>query len=63
MDIKQAVKLAMHSMELEGFIYTDNEKALFARLAKGEITCDYLRRYFDSEHVALKASKPWLFVE
>lgn len=38
MDKRQAVESAMASVEMEGFVFTEEEKALFSRYANGEIS-------------------------
>lgn len=37
MDIADAVAYALHSMEMEGFAYTEAEKRLWGRIAAGEL--------------------------
>lgn len=60
---KESVKYAMHSMELEGYVYTEAEKELFDRLAKGEIEPEDIRKFADEELARLKREKPEVFVK
>lgn len=60
---KQSVKYAMHSMELEGFVYTEEEKALFDRLANGEIEPEDIRKFAAEKLAKLRKEKPEAFVE
>lgn len=40
MNRKEAVQGAMASMRMEGFIFTEEEEAMFEKLANGEISHD-----------------------
>lgn len=40
------VESVMKSFELEGFVYTDEEKAVFEKVASGEISFDQARKIF-----------------
>ena len=53
MDKKTAVKSAMASMEMEGFIFTLEEKKMFDQLINGEIT------YSDIDKIILAKIAKW----
>lgn len=63
MDRKKAVKAAMASMEMEGFNFTPEEKALFDKLAKGEITTDDVKKLAAEKLEKWKQESPQSFVE
>ncbi|EHR31899.1 antitoxin VbhA family protein (plasmid) [Megamonas funiformis] len=45
-NLKKNVISAIKSCELEGFVYTKEEKQVFNRIASGEITVDEARKIF-----------------
>ncbi|MCX4131050.1 antitoxin VbhA family protein [Megamonas funiformis] len=45
-NLKKNVISAIKSCELEGFVYTKEEKQIFDRIASGEITVDEAREIF-----------------
>lgn len=47
--IKDNIESAMKSFELEGFVYTDDEKAVFEKVANGEITINEGKAVFMNE--------------
>lgn len=52
MDKQQSVNYALHSMELEGFIFTDDEKKMWAKITNGELPVEAARedaREFDRQ--------------
>ena len=52
MNKPQSVKYALHSMELEGFKFTDEEKAMWNKIGKGELPLEAARedaREFDRQ--------------
>jgi uncharacterized membrane protein len=63
MDRAKAVAGAMASMRMEGFVYTDEEIILFDRLAKGEISCDDVRKIADEEVRICKIEHPEYFAK
>jgi len=63
MDNKTAVKRAMASMEMEGFVFTQEEKELFAKLERGEISSDDIRNILFQKVVEWKKINPEHFTE
>lgn len=61
MDKKRAVKSAMASMEMEGFVYTEEEKSVFDKLGKGEITGGDIREMVAKKVAKLKIDRPECF--
>lgn len=47
--IKDNIESAMKSFELEGFVYTEDEKAIFEKVANGEITINEGKAAFMNE--------------
>lgn len=44
--IRKNVESAIKSLELEGFVYTSDEKAIFEKIASGEISLDKGKEIF-----------------
>lgn len=44
--IRKNIESAVKSLELEGFVYTEQEKAVFEKIASGEITTAQAREIF-----------------
>lgn len=63
MDIKKAVEGAMKSMEMEGFTFTEEEKALFEKVKNGELTTDDILRISDERIAKLRKEKPEIFTK
>ena len=61
MNRKQAVKEAIASMEMSGFVFTEEELALFNRYAKGEISSDDIKKFADDRLKQLQIEHPEYF--
>lgn len=44
--LKESVEYALHELELEGVVFTDEEIKVFNQIASGEITTDQAREIF-----------------
>lgn len=44
--LKESISHALHELELEGVVFTDEEIKVFNRIASGEITTDQAREIF-----------------
>ncbi len=62
MNRKEAVQQAIHSMELEGFVFTEEEQSVFEKLANGEISCDDVRKIAAEKLAQWKKEKPEIFI-
>lgn len=63
MDREKAVRGAIRSTEMEGFVFTEKEKADFNKLAKGEISYEEMLKKSDESLERLKREKPEAFLE
>jgi hypothetical protein len=63
MDREKAVRGAIRSTEMEGFVFTEMEKADFDKLAKGEISYEDMLKKSDVSLERLKREKPEAFLE
>lgn len=46
---KEAIKRAMGSMMLEGFVYTLEEKEIFEKIGDGELDMDYIDQFVEKK--------------
>lgn len=53
MNRKAAVQQSIHSMEMEGFVFSNEDKAIFEKLAKGDIS------HADVRKIAAEKLKRW----
>jgi len=56
MNKSDSVRYAMHSMELEGFIFTEEDKIMWEKVAKGELSTEDVRKKAD-EFIKLTREK------
>jgi|GEM_PF-3263825 hypothetical protein len=61
MDRAEAVRRAIKCVEQEGFVFTDEERAVFKRLAQGEISSDEYRAIYLAKIERLRRVRPELF--
>ncbi len=61
MDIAKAVKIARHDLELEGFVFTEEELVIDEKIAKGEMTPEEALALMDSKIARLKVEHPEYF--
>jgi hypothetical protein len=60
---EEAVRNAIKAVEQEGFVFTVEEKAVFERVAKGEISCSQFREQYLTRLEKLKKEHPEMFRE
>ena len=63
MDKAKAVKEVIASMEMEGFVFTEEELAIFEKIEKGEMSSDDLRRLAEAKIAKWKKESPETFSE
>ncbi|GMB02271.1 antitoxin VbhA family protein [Pelosinus sp. IPA-1] len=63
MDRKKAVEEAIASLKMEGFVFTEEELALFDRYAKGEISSDDIRKNTYEKIARWKIESPESFAK
>lgn len=63
MDRAQAVKESMASLRMEGFVFTDEEKILAQKFAKGEISHADVKAFADSKLKQWQKENPESFVK
>lgn len=60
---KEAIKRAMSSMMLEGFVYTLEEKEIFEKIGDGELDMDYIDQFVEKKLEQLRKERPEIFLE
>lgn len=63
MNRKEAVKGAIASVEMEGFVFTKEQKDILAKLAKGEINHNDVLNYVKIGVKKLRKEHPEIFIE
>jgi hypothetical protein len=63
MNRKEAVQGAVASVEMEGFVFTKEQKGILERLAKGEINHNDVLNYVKIGVRELRRERPELFVK
>ena len=58
-----AVRNAMNSMITEGFVFTEEEKALYDDIAKGDKDLNSVDEYVDNLILKWKKEKPEIFTD
>ena len=58
-----AVRSAMNSMITEGFVFTEEEKALYDDIAKGDKDLNSVDEYVDNLILKWKKEKPEIFTD
>ena len=60
---EDAVRSAMNSMITEGFVFTEEEKALYDDIAKGNKDLNSIDEYVDNLILKWKKEKPEIFTD
>ena len=58
-----AIESAMNSMITEGFVFTEEEKALYDDIAKGDKDLNSVDEYVDNLILKWKKEKPEIFTD
>lgn len=53
-EYRDNVMAGMRTNEIEGYVYTDEEKAIFKQVADGEMSIEQAKEHFMSEIKAMK---------